>query len=67
MTIYDILNHFYIESSKNTNKMDVITIASNYEYYSNLISAYLFSYNNPVEVERYYQAPPQHLEQVVLV
>lgn len=57
MTIYDILNHFYTESSKNTNKMDVITIASNYEYYSNLISAYLFSYNNPVEVERYYQTP----------
>lgn len=54
MTVYEVLNKFYIEQARNSTK-DILYISRSYEYYAMLVSAYLFSENNNEGVMRHYQ------------
>ena len=55
--ISDALTCYYMSSIFDDKPMDLIDISSNYEYLTNLISAYIFSIYSPDDAMRYYQHP----------
>lgn len=55
--ISDALTCYYMSSIFDDKPMDLIDISSNYEYFTNLISAYIFSIYTPDDALRYYQHP----------
>lgn len=56
-SLYDILIRYYMFSAKNIHAMDILDVSSNYEYYINLISGYIFSQYPSINAERFYQHP----------